>query len=217
MGTNDHSLSSQETIDKLYSSGSAFIRWLLSRLLKRTSDLLMQINAYSKKGLDVGCGEGNFINYLAQQKVIGPLVAVDLNFNKLRAAQQHYSDYTFLNTDVTALNFKNEAFDYVVASEIFEHLPNPSKAMHEIQRVAKNDAYLIISVPHEPFFRWGNFMRGKYWQRGGRTPAHVNFWTRSDFKRFIGDFVEIEKEYCFPVFPWLLYLGKFKRRPVTRM
>jgi ubiquinone/menaquinone biosynthesis C-methylase UbiE len=138
------------------------------------------------------------------------LAAIELDNQKLRFAKQQYPDFTYLNVDVNALSFKNESFDYVIASEIIEHLQDPMDAIREIQRVAKNGAYFIVSVPHEPLFRWGNLIRGKYWKRGGRTPTHVNFWTRSDFKKLIGNFAEIEKEHWFSVFPWMLYLGKFK-------
>jgi ubiquinone/menaquinone biosynthesis C-methylase UbiE len=203
----------QEPVDKLYTSGNPFIRWLLNRLLKKTSDLLLTINAASLSGLDVGCGEGNFIDYLTRQKAIGFLVAIELDNQKLRFAKQQYPDFTYLNADVNTLNFKNDSFDYIIASEIIEHLPDPMNAIREIRRVAKDNAYFIVSVPHEPFFRWGNLIRGKYWKRGGRTPTHVNFWTRSEFKKFIGNVVEIEKEHWFSVFPWMLYLGKIKQIP----
>ncbi len=208
------SLLSQEPLDRLYSSGNPLIRWLLNRLLKKTSGLLRKINACSQSGLDVGCGEGNFIHYLTRQNVIASLVAVDLDNQKLRLAKWQYPDCTYLNADVKSLNFKDNTFDYVIASEVLEHIPAPLEALREIQRVAKKDAYFIFSVPHEPFFRWGNVIRGKYWQKGGRTPTHVNFWMLSEFKRFVSDFVEIEEVYWFSVFPWMLYLGKFKQGSV---
>ena len=205
---------SQEPLDKLYSSGNPLIRWLLNRLLKKTSGILRKINASSQSGLDVGCGEGNFIHHLRRQNVIGSLVAVDLDDRKLRLAKWQYPDCTYLNADIKNLNFKDNTFDYVIASEVLEHIPAPLEAIREIQRVAKKDAYFIFSVPHEPFFRWGNVVRGKYRQKGGRTPTHVNFWMLSEFKRFISGFVEIEEVYWLSVFPWMLYLGKFKQGSV---
>jgi len=207
-------LSSQEPLDKLYSSKNPIIRWLLNRLLKKTSSLLRKINACSQSGLDVGCGEGNFIHYLTSQNVINHLVAVDLDHRKLRLAKWLYPNYTYLNADIKQLNFKDNTFDYVIASEVLEHIPAPIEAMREIQRVAKKGAYFIFSVPHEPFFRWGNVVRGKYWQKGGRTPTHINFWMLSEFKKFISGFVEIEEAYWFSVFPWMLYLGKFRQGSV---
>ena len=207
-------LPSQEPLDKLYSSGNPIIRWLLNRLLKKTSGLLKRINARSKSGLYVGCGEVNLIHYLALQNAIGPLLAVDLDNQKLNLAKWRHPDCTYLNADVKNLIFKDNTFDYVIASEVLEHIPAPIEAMREIQRVAKKDAYFIFSVPHEPFFRWCNVVRGKYWKRGGRTPTHVNFWMLSEFKKFISSFVEIEEVYKFSVFPWMLYLGRFKQSSV---
>lgn len=207
-------LPAQEPLDKLYSSGNPIIRWLLNRLLRKTSELLKKIDAHLKSGLDVGCGEGNFLHYLALQKAIGSLLAVDLENQKLNLAKWRYPGCTYLNADVKNLIFKDNTFDFVIASEVLEHIPAPHEAMLEIQRVAKKDAYFVFSVPHEPFFRWGNMLRGKYWKRGGRTPTHVNFWMMSEFKRFISGFVEIEEAHRFSVFPWMLYLGRFKRSSV---
>jgi len=210
MNTNRTSILPKAKIDKNYYTGNLIIQWLVRRLLKKISSLLQKINAASRLGLDVGCGEGNIIYYLNNMETIKNLVAVDLNREKLKFAKKNYPVCTYLNADVDKLIFKNDSFGYIIATEIFEHLNDPISAMREIQRVARTGAYLIISVPHEPFFHWGNLIRGKYWNRGGKTPAHINFWKRFEFKEFLNNYIAIEEEYCFSVFPWLLFIGRFK-------
>jgi ubiquinone/menaquinone biosynthesis C-methylase UbiE len=201
-----------EPMDRLYISGNPVIQWLLNRLLKETSELLRKIDAFSQTGLDVGCGEGNLIDYLTRKKAVDSVVAIDLDLKKLRLARWQYPGGTYLCSDSKKLNFKDNSFDYVIASEVLEHIPRPLEAVREIRRVAKKDAYFIFSVPHEPFFRWGNLLRGQYWRRGGRTPTHVNFWGRSEIKRYLSDCVEIEAEHWLSVFPWMLYLGRFNSK-----
>ena len=210
MYRNSRVFNADKLVDELYASDSFVIRWLLGRLLRKTAALLASIDSSNTAGLDVGCGEGNLIDYLKRKSVIGSLLAIDLKRRKLETAKHLYPEFVYLNADVNALSFKTNMFDYVIASEIIEHIPEPARALRELQRVAKKQAYFIVSVPHEPFFRWGNVLRGKYWSRGGRTPSHVNFWTRSEFKQFIGEFVDIRQEYTWTVFPWSLYLGVFK-------
>jgi ubiquinone/menaquinone biosynthesis C-methylase UbiE len=210
MNRNRRALNADKPVDELYASGSFVIRWLLGRLLDKTAALLASIDSLNSAGLDVGCGEGHLIDYLKRRHVIGSVLAIDLKRQKLETAKQMYPQVDYFNADVNALSFKDNMFDYVVASEIIEHIPEPARALRELQRVAKKQAYFIVSVPHEPFFRWGNVLRGKYWGRGGRTPSHVNFWTRSEFKQFLGEFVDIRQAYTLAVFPWSLYLGVFK-------
>jgi len=206
----------EENVDPNYSSGNVLIRWLILRLLRRIADALSAINAETRLGLDMGCGGGNVIYYLHRQKVIGDLVAVDLDVDRIGFAKHHFPCANYFSADINQLIFKNDTFDYIIATEIFEHLPAPQRAIAELSRIAKNGAYLLISVPYEPFFHWGNLIRGKYWRRMGRTPTHVNFWNRNQFKQFLGQYVSIEKEYSLATFPWLLYLCKFTSPPPVK-
>ena len=203
----------KENVDPNYSSDNVLIRWLILRLLRRIADALSGINAAARFGLDMGCGGGNVIYYLHRQEVVGDLVAVDLDVDKIGFAKHHFPYADYFSADINQLIFKDDTFDYIIATEMFEHLPAPRGAITELSRVAKNGAFLLISVPYEPFFHWGNLVRGKYWRRMGKTPAHVNFWNRNQFKQFLGQHVTIEKEYSVATFPWLLYLCRFTSPP----
>lgn len=198
-----------ETIDKNYTTGNILIRMVLSRFLKKIADTLAAIDAKSAQGLEVGCGEGNIIHYLHYRGVMGHIVAIDLEADKLRFAKHHVPHATYLIADISRLIFKNDTFDYIMAIEMFEHLPDPAKALKELKRVAKNGAHLLISVPYEPFFQWGNLARVKYLHRMGKTPSHLNFWNRKQFKLFLSENVKIIEEHYLTTFPWQFYLCQF--------
>ena len=178
-------------------------------MLKKIADTLAGIDAKSVRGLEVGCGEGNIIHYLHYRGVMGNIVAIDLQADKLRFAKDHVPHATYLIADISRLIFKNDTFDYIMAIEMFEHLPDPAKALKELKRVAKNGAHLLISVPYEPFFRWGNLARGKYLRRMGKTPAHLNFWNRKQFNLFLSENVKIIERHHLATFPWMFYLCQF--------
>ncbi|MDP1833393.1 MAG: class I SAM-dependent methyltransferase [Candidatus Moranbacteria bacterium] len=73
-----------------------------------------------------------------------------------------------LNPDVICnvekMQFSNESFDVIKATELFEHVKNPADGLYECYRVLKNNGYLIISAPFlhpihgDPydFQRWTN-------------------------------------------------------------
>ena len=194
-----------------YISSNPIIKALLANFIDKLCETLASIDASKKLGIDAGCGEAHMLGNLHERGVLGRLVAVDVNNDYLNYAKGKQTDTGFLAADLVRLPFPDHTFDYVISTEeYFEHLPDPEKAVRELIRIGKKNAYLIISVPYEPFFHWGNLARGKYWSRGGYTPDHRNLWRRHDIRKFLAPFVHIEREYGFKTFPWLLFGCRFR-------
>ena len=194
----------------IYSSGNILIKFITSRFLNKISFLLNSINAYSLFGIDVGVGEGHMLYYLYKNKIINKIVGIDLDEERINFAKKHYPVCNYKVMDIYNLRHKNQRFDYIIATEILEHLPDPESALVNIQEVANANAYIIISVPFEPYFQIGNFLRGKYWKRLGKTPTHLNFWTKKTFLKLLESYINIEIVCSFSTFPWILVLGRIK-------
>lgn len=90
--------------------------------------------------LDVGCGNGAFLNALPNK-----YQAVGLDFSK---EALKYVKTKAVHGDITALPFASESFDLVTCLEVLEHLPYKlfDKALFELERVSRK--YIIISVPN---------------------------------------------------------------------
>ncbi|MDY0389460.1 MAG: class I SAM-dependent methyltransferase [Desulfobulbus oligotrophicus] len=200
-----YSLPKQET-GEVYTTGNVLIRWISKRLTRKIGKLLQDIGAAEQFGLDIGCAEGYLLADLKQQGIIGKVVAIELELEKITSSVANGMGVQFVQGDAENIGVRSKSFDYVMATEVLEHLPYPEKALAEICRVAKKNAPIILSVPHEPYFHIGNICRGKHLHRGGRTPSHLHFWHRKDFRSLITPYVRIEKEYTLATFPWLLYL-----------
>ncbi len=196
--------------DEIYSSSNRMIQWVGNRLTDAVRLLMARINARTLFGLNVGCGDGQRLARLAQSGVSRLMVAVEIDPARIGFAKRRYPLCEYVRADIFHLPLKSQIFDYIVATQILEHLTDPASALREIVRVAKPHAWIILSVPHEPFFRWGIFVRGKYRHHGGRDPSHVQFWSRAEFRCVIREFVEIREEQWISTFPWLLYLGRLK-------
>ena len=210
MKSENSDVSISEGTDEIYTSPNIAIRWLGNRLIRAIRSLMSKMEAGALSGLNVGCGEGQMISRLFQSGMRHKITAMDIDPVRIAFAHLHNPVCDYVRADIFHLPFKSRAFDYVIATEILEHLSNPSVALKEIARVAKPNAPVILSVPHEPFFQWGNVVRGKHWKQRGRTPSHVQFWSRSEFRRVIRNFIEIHEECWISCFPWQLYLGKLK-------
>jgi SAM-dependent methyltransferase len=138
--------------------------------------------------LDVGCGEGRTTAVLSDALASSVVVGCDLEISAVREGPHNVGDGHFLAASVYRLPFGDDAFDLVVATEVFEHLDTPAKALDELRRVARFAC--LITVPNEPWWRIGNMARGAYLRDLGNTPGHVQHWTTGGLRRFLGDHFE---------------------------
>lgn len=91
--------------------------------------------------LDVGCGNGAFLNSLPD---VYEAVGLDSSREALK-----YVKTKAVHDDIAELPFKLVSFDLVTCFEVLEHLPSTifEKALSELERVSKK--YIMISVPNE--------------------------------------------------------------------
>jgi len=67
-------------------------------------------------------------------------------------------------------------------------------------------AHLLVSVPHEPLWRFLNVARGAYLPQLGNTPGHINHWSKRAFVAMLarhGEVLEARSP-----FPWTMLLVK---------
>lgn len=163
----------------VYASPNPLVRWAANRFLRCVTESASEVGSERIRALDAGCGEGFLTRALAQAYPYGHLVPLDVDRRRLQVAKRGTSRLDVVAASVYELPFAEDTFDLVLANELLEHLHNPSRASAELQRVCKRCA--ILSVPLEPFFSLANLCRGAHIRRLGRTPAHVNFWSRQGF------------------------------------
>jgi 2-polyprenyl-3-methyl-5-hydroxy-6-metoxy-1,4-benzoquinol methylase len=93
--------------------------------------------------LDVGCGDG--VMSAAFSKMGNNVTSVDLPMITKAAHKRRVS--WVIAGDAEQLAFAKSTFDVVVASEMVEHLWNPSGFLDEVYRVLKPNGHLIIETP----------------------------------------------------------------------
>jgi 2-polyprenyl-3-methyl-5-hydroxy-6-metoxy-1,4-benzoquinol methylase len=163
-----------------HGSRNPIVRHLMDRF---HGGLLTAISGVPHKTLlDVGCGEGRTTAVLAEA-LDADVVGAELEASAVEEAVANVSAVRFVVASVYELPFRDGAFDCVVATEVLEHLDTPGGGLTELMRVARHA--VVVTVPHEPWWRMANVARGRYLRDLGNTPGHVQHWSRSGFRQFL--------------------------------
>jgi SAM-dependent methyltransferase len=176
-------------------------QWLLRRFHRRILDLVRETGA--RRILDVGCGEGFTMRELRQDDVQAVMIGVDLSPAALAWNQAQGMSRSPLGVaDLHRLPFVDSSFDLVLCLEVLEHVPDSALGLRELLRVAGD--YVLVSVPHEPFFRVASLLRGKHLRALGNNPGHLQNYGGGAFRRLLADQAWIERHSH--SFPWQIAL-----------
>jgi ubiquinone/menaquinone biosynthesis C-methylase UbiE len=127
--------------------------------------------------LDVGCGTKPYQEIFADS--VSEHIGVDLPANaSANPEAKNVEAYSML----PHLPFKDESFDVVLATEVLEHVSEPSGALAEINRVLKPDGVLLLTTPqswgiHEPphdYYRYTRYGLQYLAEKNGFQVALIN-------------------------------------------
>ena len=155
--------------------------------------------------LDLGCGEGFVLDHLLASGIDADLVGIDRSSTAIASARSRLGGaIDLVQGDVTSLEDLPRPFEVVMMLEVLEHLDEPDATLDLLCDLSTG--HVIVSVPHEPFFRGLNLIRFKNLKRLGSDPEHVHHWTKRGFERLVGRRFEIVDRGR--AFPWTLVLLK---------
>ena len=189
-----------------YQSKNPIQNSLLNRFLDEVRSLVEPLPGRSI--LDAGCGEAFVLGMLLQARP-GMEVGVGIDFDSEALYRGHdlSPHLPLVQGDILHLPYPPDSFDIVVCTEVLEHFKDPNAALSELCRVSKK--YCLLSVPHEPFFRLSNLLRGKSISRLGNDIDHHQNWSLAGFISFLEDYLDLQA--VKRSFPWQLALGKVRR------
>ena len=145
-----------------------------------------------KRILDVGCGPGVQVRYLAEKNLA---CGLDVGLPVLAKARESGLSPCLANCEGGHLPFADEAFDIVICTDVLEHLFAPQNLLAEICRVLKDDGCAILGVPNHfditgrlQILLGGNLLR--FWDVEDFKAwdyFHLHFFTLKDFHDFLDD------------------------------
>jgi SAM-dependent methyltransferase len=170
--------SSSTLRDTLYAAYCAanYPLWALSGIAKekvRRREMFLNESTPGKL-LDVGCGDGTFLNLMRGKgwQVDG----IDFDPKAIQTAQKKYG-LTLRHGDLQAANLPAESFDTVTMSHVVEHLTHPVELLTEIRRLLKPGGQLVMTTPNTSSLGHQKF--GSSWF-GIDPPRHLHLFNQSN-------------------------------------
>lgn len=134
--------------------------------------------------LDIGCGEGELLAWLAQEKNVS---ARGMEISQTGVHRAIAKGLSVIQGDANAdlVHYPDQAYDYAILSQTLQTLSRPRETLLDLVRIAR---YAIVSVPN--FGHWKNRL---YLSVVGRMPVtrtlsyqwydtpNIHFCTISDF------------------------------------
>jgi 2-polyprenyl-3-methyl-5-hydroxy-6-metoxy-1,4-benzoquinol methylase len=132
--------------------------------------------------LDLGCGQGDFLQVCQQLKL--KATGIDPSENWVKHCRHLHLD-TKLGT-AEKIPFASSTFDVVFSQSVLEHISNPLIMMSEIHRVLKPHGLIIISAPTPENDFWDD-------------PTHIRPYTPKSLRTLLEmtKFTNIQGNYVF--------------------
>lgn len=124
-------------------------------------------NLKPSRVLDVGCGTG--ANLLLFD---GQIVGLDISLKALKLAKRRKRNALLVQGSATALPFKDEIFDLVLALDLLEHLPDDLQGLREMYRVLKKGGTILVTVPAYRFL----------WSEHDEALGHFRRYSKGEIK-----------------------------------
>ncbi|MEE8470592.1 MAG: methyltransferase domain-containing protein [Dehalococcoidia bacterium] len=122
--------------------------------------------------LDVGCGQGHVLARIGVED--RELHGFDISPGLSKIAKGQVEGANFLAADVLNIPFKSDTFDYLVCTEVIEHIEG-NKAVRECLRVLKPGGTALMTVPN------------KNGAGNARHAQHVHLFSFRSFATFLED------------------------------
>src|SRR5205823_6591198 len=161
---------------------AGFVRELLGR-----SDyaIIGEIVEPRTKVLDLGCGEGELLEWLASTKGVDAR-GVEISGAKVQKAIARGVSVFQCDIDEGLADYPDQAFDYVILSQTLQETRHPRQVLHEMLRVGKRG---IVAFPN--FGHWavrlsmllsGRAPRTKLFPYEWYDSPNIHFLTVHDFE-----------------------------------
>lgn len=160
---------------------------ILSPWRRKRAQVFTDVVARGDSVLDLGVGDGALLQYMIEAKSISgyglDISPKAVDFCRARNLNVGLADITRPIGENLAQHFPDVVtFDYVILSEIIEHIPDPESLLRSLVPYVRKG--IIVSIPNTGFHQHRlRLLMGRFPLQWVVTPGeHLRFWTRADFR-----------------------------------
>lgn len=159
--------------------------------------------------LDVGCGDGTYVDFCAQLGAEVTFVDIDAEVVRQVESRLQNSPARAKNpfvSDANPLPLPDAFVDKIIATEVIEHVEDPSQLLQELARVGKPGALYLLAVPDAISEAVQKSLAPPiYFEK----PNHINIFTREHFEKLvINAGLVVERRTCYG-FYWSVWWALF--------
>jgi methionine biosynthesis protein MetW len=131
--------------------------------------------------MDLGVGDGAILEYLVARKEI-QAYGVDISPAAVEFCRGRGLNVDLVDVQKSVSDYLGEPFDYIILSEVLEHLPDPESLLDDLRPYVQKG--FLISIPNTGFFTHRlRLLLGKFPLQWIVSPGeHLRFWTLADFR-----------------------------------
>jgi SAM-dependent methyltransferase len=135
--------------------------------------------------VDIGCGDGRFINFCAARGA--EVIFVDRSEAKIKATENRVKNssaraYRAIVSECAPIPLEDGVGDIVICTEVLEHVADPVVFLRELVRIAKPGATLLITVPDG---RSETFVAATAPPAYFEAPNHIRIFDVEEFRELI--------------------------------
>jgi len=116
--------------------------------MKKEFKVISELIEKKSKALDVGCGDGDLMKYLFENKT-KDIRGLEISKESVQNCLSKGLPVIEGNAENDLMQFPNHSFEYVILSQTLEAFLNPEKVIKELLRVGKK---AIVTIPN--FGHW---------------------------------------------------------------
>lgn len=147
------------------------------------------------KILDFGCGPGILINAMKKVNSKAKYTGIDVSDKAISQAKKRHPDSKFFTVaDGQKLPLKDKSVDFIISTDVIEHVYNTKKAFEEFYRVLKPGGKILLTTPYHGLLKNIVIVFFAFEKIFDPFKNHIRFYTKKSlFHAFTKHNFKIEK------------------------
>lgn len=153
----------------------------LSPWRRKRAQVFTDLVSDGDRVLDLGVGDGALLMYMLERKKIDA-VGLDVSPKAVEFCQKQGLNVVLADINKPISDFLDGQYDYIICSEIIEHLPDPEGLLNNLRPFVRKG--IIVSIPNTGYYQHRlRLLFGRFPLQWVVTPGeHLRFWTLADFR-----------------------------------